>query len=195
MDTYKAFLLAIIILMSVSAVDADLILNLNGTDITDSPRIWYGGGDLVVAIVGSTQFEPNDLSVVASGGFLEPDPNANNTYYFEFDNDGGEASVRLVTNVDMIIDGNEVPADTTIYELWLFYNPQSNIYAACGIGLQDLLLLQKGAGTQENANAEEENNSYKFVPVTPYAEQKQQEKLKILPTCGVPGSKGETVTN
>ena len=74
--------------------------------------------------------------------------------YFEFYIEGGEASVTLVTNVDMIIDGNEVPADTTIYELWLFYNPQSNIYAACGIGLQDLLLLEQGAGAPEGGAPE-----------------------------------------
>ena len=169
--------------MSVSAADADLILTLNGTDITDSPHIMQGGGDLVVAIAGSTPFEPNDLSVVASGGFLEADPDANNTYYFEFYIGGGEASVSLVTNVDMIIDGNEVPANTTIYELWLFYNIESNILGACGIGLDYFLPPEQGAGTQESTGAEEESTSYKFVPVTPYAEQKQQEKLKSLKYC------------
>lgn len=131
--------------MSVSVADADLILTFNGADITDSPRIMQGGGDLVVAIAGSTSFEPNDLSVVASGGFLEPDPNANNTYYFEFDSQAGEASVRLVTNVDMVIDGNEIPANTTIYELWLFYNREANISAACGIGLEYFLPPEQGA--------------------------------------------------
>jgi hypothetical protein len=154
MSNQKAFLLTAIILMSSSTADANLILTLNGTDITDLPRITQGGGDLVVAIAGSTPFGPNDLSIVAFGGFLEADPNANNTYYFEFDSQAGEASVRLVTNINMVINGNEVPANTTIYELWLFYNRQSNIFAACGIGLEYFLPLEQGANEQGKYYAE-----------------------------------------
>jgi hypothetical protein len=203
MSTQKAFLLAAIVLMSVSVARADLILTLNGTDTSDFPLIIWNVGDLLVAVAGSTQIEPNDVSVSAIGGVLEPVPDANHQYYFEFNSESSEATVSLVTNLDMVIDGNSVAAGTTIYELYLFYNRQQNILAACGLGLEDLLPLEQGTGSQESTMseellspsetsalaitegtvAEEENTSYNFVPVTPYAEQKQQEKLKSLKYC------------
>jgi hypothetical protein len=71
MNSPKAFLLAAIILMSVSVARADLMLTLNGADTSDSPLIIQGVGELLVTITGSTPFEPNDLSIESIGGLLK----------------------------------------------------------------------------------------------------------------------------
>jgi len=84
MRNHKAFLLAGIVLMTSSIAGADLILTLNGNDLSDSPLI-ASMGQFLVAVEGSTEVEPNDVSVGAVGGVLEPVPDANNEYYFEFD--------------------------------------------------------------------------------------------------------------
>lgn len=202
MFTRKTFLIFAAALTVVSTANANLILTLNGTDTSDFPLIIWNVGDLLVAVAGSTQIEPNDVSVSAVGGALEPVPDANHQYYFEFDSESSEGTVSLVTNVDMVIDGNSIPAGTTIYELSLFYNRQYNILAAAGIGLEDLLPPDQGAGAQESGMMEElfspaeiptlavsestvaeENTSYNFVPVMPYTAQKEQEKLKSLKYC------------
>ena len=212
--TRKTFLIFVAALTAVSTANANLILTLNGSDTSDFPLIIWNVGDLLVAVAGSTQIEPNDVSVSAVGGVLEPVPDANHQYYFEFYAQSNEATISLVTNVDMVIDGNSIPAGTTIYELSLFYNRQYNILAAAGIGLEDLLPPDQGAGAQESGMmeellspaetptlavtestvAEEKSTSYKFVSVTPYSEQKQQEKLKSLKYCPpaeFPETKGE----
>jgi len=138
MTNHKAFLLAAIVLMSSSIAGADLILTLNGNDLSDSPLI-SSMGQFLVAVEGSTQIEPNDVSLGAVGGVLEPVPDANNEYYFEFDANSNEATISLVTAIDMVIDGNSIPAGAKIYELWLFCNRAANIFAAAGMGLDELI--------------------------------------------------------
>jgi len=126
-----------------------LILTLNGYDVTDSPLI-QSMGEFIVAVEGSTEIEPNDVSVGAVGGVLEPVGDANNEYYFEFDADSNEATISLVTTVAMVIDGNSIPAGTTIYipagttiyELYIFCNREQDIFAAVGIGLADLISFE-----------------------------------------------------
>jgi hypothetical protein len=134
----KAFLLAAIVLTTSSIAGADLILTLNSNDLSDYPLI-SSMGQILVAVEGSTEIGPNDVSVGAVGGILEPVPDVNNEYYFEFDPNSNEATVSLVTVVDMVIDGNSIPAATTIYQLWLCCNRQQNIFAAAGMGLEDLM--------------------------------------------------------
>jgi hypothetical protein len=155
MFTRKTFLIFAAALTVVSTANANLILTLNGSDTSDFPLIIWNVGDLLVSVAGSTQIEPNDVSVSAVGGVLEPVPDANHQYYFEFNSESSEGTVSLVTNVDMVIDGNSIPAGTTIYELSLFYNRQYNILAAAGIGLEDLLPPDQGAGAQESGMMEE----------------------------------------
>jgi hypothetical protein len=138
MANHKAFLLAAIVLMTNSIAGADLILTLNGNDLSDYPLI-SSMGQILVAVEGSTEIGPNDVSVGAVGGVLEPVPDANNEYYFEFDANSNEATISLVTAIDMVIDGNSIPAATTIYQLWVYCNRQQNIFAAAGIGLEELM--------------------------------------------------------
>jgi len=69
MTNHKAFLLAAIVLMTNSIAGADLILTLNGNDLSDSPLVqtmW----EFLVAVEGSTQIGPNDVSVGVVGGVL-----------------------------------------------------------------------------------------------------------------------------
>ena len=80
MMNHKAFLLVAIVLMTNSIAGADLILTLNGNDLSDYPLI-SSMGQILVAIEGSTEIGPNDVSVGAAGGVLEPVPDANNEYY------------------------------------------------------------------------------------------------------------------
>lgn len=153
MHTQKTFLLAAIVLMSVLVARADLILTLNGFDLSDSP-LMQNMGELLVAVVGTTQIDPNDVSVSAIGGVLEPVPDANHQYYFEFDSQPNEATVSLITNIDMVIDGNSIAAGTKIYELYLCCNRQQNIFGAGGIGLEELIPPEQGTSEQGKYYAE-----------------------------------------
>ncbi len=76
MSKARAFLTAILVLTAASIAEADLILTLNGYDLSDSPLI-QSLGELLVAVEGTTQIGPNDVSVGAAGGVLEPVPDAN----------------------------------------------------------------------------------------------------------------------
>jgi len=138
MRNQKAFLLAAIVFMTNSIACADLILTLNGNDLSDYPLI-SSMGQILVAVEGSTEIGPNDVSVGAVCGVLEPVPDANNEYYFEFDPNSNEATISLVTAIDMVIDGNSIPAAATIYQLWVYCNRQQNFLAAAGMGLEWIL--------------------------------------------------------
>jgi len=130
------FIAAVICVLSLVA-NADVLVTLNGDNLTDAIAMSNYPGQLVVAVEGNTPVGPNDISIEAQNGTLEPgEPNGG--YYFRFITEG-EAAVNLITNVDMVIDGNSIPANTLIYQLWLYYNPDANIYAAFGIGLAELL--------------------------------------------------------
>ena len=141
MRNHKAFLFAAIVLMTSSIAGADLILTLNGYDVTDFPLLQVIG-EFLVAVEGSTEIGPNDVSVGAVGGVLEPVADANNEYYFEFDADSNEGTISLVTTIAMVIDGNSIPAGTTIYQLLIFCNREENIFAASGIGLAELISFE-----------------------------------------------------
>ena len=101
-----------------------------------------------MAVEGSTQIGPNDVSVGAAGGVLEPVPDANYEYYFEFDAESSEATISLITSVDIVIDGNSIPAGTTIYELYLFCNREQNIFGAAGLGLEELIPPEGESGSE-----------------------------------------------
>ena len=71
MRNHKAFLLAAIVLMSSSIAGADLILTLNGNDLSDSPLI-SSMGQFLVAVEGSTEIGPNDVSVKHAFRIMQP---------------------------------------------------------------------------------------------------------------------------
>jgi len=142
--------------MGSSIAGADLILTLNGNDLSDSPLI-SSMGQFLVAVEGSTEIGPNDVSLGAVGGALEPVPDANNEYYFEFDANSNEATVSLVTTIDMVIDGNSIPAGATIYQLLIFCNRQQNIFGAAGTGLDELIWSE--GESVSNPNSKDNNGS------------------------------------
>jgi len=160
MTNHKTFLLAAVVLMTNSIAGADLILTLNGNDLSDYPLI-SSMGQILVAVEGSTEIGPNDVSVVPHGGVLQPVPDANNEYYFEFDPNSNEATISLVTAIDMVIDGNSIPAATTIYQLWLCCNRQQNIFAAAGMGLEDLIWSE--GESVSDPNSKDSNGSINTV--------------------------------
>jgi hypothetical protein len=128
---------------------SDIFLLLDGQDWTDIIGLGDYPGQFTVAIECNAPFEPNDVSIEAVNGSLEAVGDGNNNYYFQFET-SGEASINLVTNVDMIIDGNSIPANTLIYQLWMYYNADVNIYAVYGIGLEELILLNDDDGQDDD---------------------------------------------
>ena len=118
---------------------SNIFLSVDGDDLTDIIVFTDYPGQFVVAVESNMPLGPNDISVQVVNGTLEPVGDGNNSYYFQFEA-SGEATINLVTNVDMIIDGNSIPANTLIYQLWMYYNADLNIYAVFGIGLSDLIL-------------------------------------------------------
>jgi hypothetical protein len=128
---------------------ADIFISLDGEDLTDSIVLSDYSGQFIIAVQGDTSFEPNDISIEVENGTLEPVGNGNAGYSFQFVAEG-EATVNLITKVDMIIDGQSVPADTLIYQLWLYYNPYVNLYAAFGIGLAELFIPTEEEDVQQD---------------------------------------------
>jgi len=146
MSKPRAFLLGIMVLTSVSIAEADLILTLNGVDTSDSPLIIWDVQELLIAVEGSTATGPNDVSLAAVGGVLEALGDPNNHYSFAFDANSSEATISLIAEVDMVIDGNSVSPGTTVYELCLFYNCEQNILGGGGIGLDELIWSEPEEG-------------------------------------------------
>lgn len=137
---WRQLVIAAVVLAALapSVVRGDIILTLDGKNPTDSIIFADYSCRFVVAADGNSPFEPNDISIQAVNGTLDANE-PNGGYYFQFAAEG-EAWVNIFTATDMVIDGNSVPADTLIYQLWLCYNSEWQIYVAFGIGLSELLL-------------------------------------------------------
>jgi len=164
MSNSKTFILVGIICFAVSVSNADVILTLNGDDITDSIVMRDYPGALTVAVDGNTPVGPNDISIEAQNGTLMPhEPSG--SYYFQFTSEG-EATINLITKTGLIIDGRSIPADTLIYQLWFCYNADCNIYAGFGIGLVQLLPQEEGGegDSGEPQSPGMESTEQEFVP-------------------------------
>jgi hypothetical protein len=190
----------VICILGVDTAQADIFISLDGEDLTDSIVLSDYPGQFIVAVEGDTSFEPNDIMVEAENGTLEPVDDGNNSYYFQFIAEG-EATVNLITKVYMTIDGQNIPADTLIYQLWMCYNPYINLYAAFGIGLADLFIppeeedLQQGEMPSEDISEateiilEEEPNELEAEPLPeidynlPSPKSSKRELQKVLLNC------------
>jgi hypothetical protein len=128
-------LVIVVIALAVSSAYANVILTVNGADPTEVPIFMEGIGPYTLAVDGNTPIESNDLTVIETGGTLSALPDVNYHYNFEFDAESTEALVSVVTNTEISIDGITVPAETTIYELYLFCNRYTNLSAVTGMGL------------------------------------------------------------
>lgn len=129
------FLFATVVLTMVSVANADLILTLNGLDAAKEPIEIKVKTNLVIVVAGKTQVSANDCAIAAYGGTLEVHTGG---YLFTFENELSVGAVSLITNKNMIIDGISVLAGGTIYELILFYIPETDTVIVFGFDLEAL---------------------------------------------------------
>ncbi len=144
MRNKKTFLLAAILLtLSSAAANADLILTLNGLDTAKEPAEIKGKDNLVIAVAGDTEVEPNAYRIEAASGVLTPRSSAEDgirgrDYSFTFEDGLATGTVSLIANDAMVIDGTPVKAGDTIYGLILFYIPETDTVAAFGANAERL---------------------------------------------------------
>ena len=146
MPIHRTLLFTAILLTITSIVNADLVLTLNGVDPANSPLEIEGKDSLVISIAGKTQVDANACSISTVGGVSKPITESNavssgsqgSSYLFTFEDGPGLGLVSLIANEDIIIDGISVAAGGTIYELALFYNPETDIVIAFGTNLEAL---------------------------------------------------------
>lgn len=128
----------VICFVSASITNAGLILTIDGSNPTGIPFMLSGTGPYQIALDGNTTFEPNDIRFEAVGGTLTVISDVNHQYSFSYDSGSTAGLIWLITNTALTIDEINVPADTTIYELFIFCNPDVNLTWACGSDLSFL---------------------------------------------------------
>ena len=129
----KRIIAAVVISIIVtSTVNADLFLTVDGSNPTGVPLMLEGIGPYIIALNGNTTIEPNTVRIEATGGTLSPIPDANEQYYFQYEANSTAGLIDIITNIDLTVDGNFIPADTAIYELFIFCNPDANLTGASG---------------------------------------------------------------
>jgi hypothetical protein len=136
-----------------------LFLTVNGLNPAIAPYTIQETTPVIIAVDGNTTYEPNDITVTAENGILSAIPDTNGQYHFEFDANSEIATVTLTAKADIIIDTRTVPAGTTIYKLYVFYNSDDNTNVAFGIGLEELITLE------EEEEKEEQNQPTDSQPV------------------------------
>ncbi len=151
MSMRKTLLVIIAILTVVSDANAELILTVNGLDVTELPEV-NGTKDLIIAIAGENEAEAQDISVTADSGNLEilTEPNtsaeepASVKYLFNFTDEVGTDTVKLTVGGELI------------YQLVLFSVPEENKTIVFGIDAEALAAsqLQPEATVQETATIE-----------------------------------------
>jgi hypothetical protein len=142
----KTFLSATAVLMLTTVANADLVLTLNGLDAVKESVEIKGKNNLIIAVAGSTEVEPEDCFIKADGGVIEAIAEANTVspqaktgeYSFTFEDELVPSTVSMIANNDMIIDGTSVKAGDTIYELVLFYISETDTVMAIGVNLEIL---------------------------------------------------------
>jgi hypothetical protein len=135
MSTQKAFLLVVIVLISVSAARADLSLTTNGLDATNKPLEITGKDNLVIAITGQNDIKAQDISVTCDAGKLEPlkkpGKQTSDKYLFNFSNESEVSIISLKV-------GKEI-----VYKLILFYIPETDTAIVFGVDKESLAPLQQ----------------------------------------------------
>jgi len=129
----KQVIAAVIIsVFGASIVNADLILTVDGQNPTGIPLMLSGTGPYQIEIDGNTAIEQNDIRLEAVGGTLTVISDVNHQYTFQYDNGSTAGLIWLISNTEIILDGITVPAETTIYEVFIFDNPDANLTGVCG---------------------------------------------------------------
>jgi len=117
----------------VSVANADLSLTINGLDATKPLEI-KGKENLIIAIAGQSDAKAQDISVTCDIGRLEPlsEPNTlaekptSGKYLFNFTDEIGLGIVSLNVNKELV------------YQLVLFYIPETNTVIVFGVDKQAL---------------------------------------------------------
>ncbi len=150
MNPQKIYLLAFLVLITASITNADLVLTLNGVDAAKEPLEIKGKDNLLIAVAGETQTDANRYSVITYCDVLKVH---SGDYFFTFEGESGV--IDLIANKDMVINGISVEDGDKIYELVLFYIPETDTVIAFGINLEALNLQKTDTlGIQDVTHSE-----------------------------------------
>ncbi len=133
----KLITAVVICVISGTIAKADLIFTVNGLNPADSTLKIAPIKPVLLEIYGDTPFEPNDISVMATGAELVPVPDVNNQYRLEFDDEITFANVFLIADSNISINEALVPAGTTICQLFFFCNREDNVISVLCASLSD----------------------------------------------------------
>lgn len=122
------------ILVTSSNANAEVVLTVNGIDVAKEPTEIKGGEEIIIAIEGEKEKDVNYFVTAEMGCKIEPITNIesvvkepNDSYLFSFEEEGTALGV-----VNLHAD------DDHIYELVLFYTPETDLIIAFGIGYDAL---------------------------------------------------------
>ena len=188
-------ILLIMFLATAQIADADLILTLNGRDVTKESVQIEGKENLVITVEGDNENDI-DYSVTAEKGCsIEPITNIEplvenpmDCFLFKFEEEGLGLGV-----VNLHAD------DDHIYELVLFYNPETDATFALGIDYDALHWMPPVEDPIEMSSLEIE--TVEQEPVVPDALQswrfkpRQESQGKILMTCPSAQVNNTTITS
>ncbi len=138
---YLALLALVIFVLTagVSIANAELLLTVNGLNPADSPLKIAPIKPVLLEVYGDTPFEPNGISVIATGATLVPVPDVNNQYRLEFDDEIIFANAFLIADSNISIDEVLVPEGTTVCQLFFFCNREDNVISILCASLSDLI--------------------------------------------------------
>ena len=136
----KLLIVAVIVSLSVLA-NAGIYMTVDGSNAAIQPFNASTSGEITFGLAGSAQIQQNkyDLTIVADGGTLQDldasgqnavpsnelnfrisDLSSVDNIKFVFNEGVNATRVALITNDDIVVDGIDATAGTTIYEMILF---------------------------------------------------------------------------
>ena len=155
LDTLFGFVVSILIVFS-CVVNADIYLTVNGSNPSDNAGYLNADKPVAIGLAGSAELTDNkyDLTISVTGGqfqdsskkskptdtvdILTDDPNSVDEYILIPSDKTEVAEIELITNKDMIIDGLDASAGTTIYKVVFFYLTETDQIAVLAVGYNAL---------------------------------------------------------
>ena len=131
--------------------NADIYLNVNGSNPSDNAEYLNADEPVTLGLAGSAELISNkyDLTISVTGGqfqnlskkskltdtvsFLTDDPNSVGEYLLIPSGNTEVVEIELITNTDMIIDGLDASAGTTIYKVVFFYLTETDQIAVLAV--------------------------------------------------------------
>jgi hypothetical protein len=146
----------VICIIGGTVANADLILTVDGENPTGVPLMLQGTGPYTIILDGNTPIEPNDVRFEVITGTLTAIPDTNHQYIFQYEGESTTGLIRLIANIDMTIDGFWAPAGMTIYELFVFCNPEFEFTGACGSDITVFIPFEGEESEQEESFVEKQ---------------------------------------